>query len=241
MSKDNKKFDYESTPPGYYDLIHEEVGTSRSNWHRTKFKYVEKSILSMPSLPKKLIDYGCGSGTFLGRYLTNLGILKTGIDISETQITYARSKFGNNIHFTSTNLEIGSENFDVAIAIELIEHLSEAELKIFLSNCRKSLNEEGVLVLTTPNYKSFWIILEKITDAIFKTKYHAQHITKFSEASLKNVLITSGFRVTSIKKIMNFTEFVPNGNNLIRIFFAIADLILVRKHRFLLLAIAEKN
>lgn len=241
MPKDNYKFDYESTPPGYYDLIHEELGTSRSNWHKTKFKYVEQSILSLPSLPKKMIDYGCGSGTFLGRYLTNLGISKTGIDISETQIIYARNKFGDNIHFTNSNLEISSENFDLAIAIELIEHLSEAELKNFLNNCYKSLHEKGLLILTTPNYRSFWLILEKITDLIFKTQYHAQHITKFSEASLKNKLMTSGFKVISIKKIINFTEFVPDRNILIRIFFTIADLLFVRKHKFLLLAIAEKN
>lgn len=240
MSNHSQVFDYESMPAGYYDLIHEDSGTLRSKWHKVKFKFVEDRVLNLAILPKKVVDYACGPGTFLGRYLQSLNAEKIGLDISDTQITYAIKNFGSRASFVKSNSQLLQNSFDLVTAIEFIEHITKDELQVFFRDCHELLNESGTLIVTTPNYKGFWPILEKLTDRLFGTKYHAQHIAKYNRSTLYSLLTTADFRVQSIETILDFSSIVNNRNVMTRSVFRIIDNILIRKNKFLLLAVATK-
>lgn len=86
-----------------------------------------------------------------------------------------------------------NEDFDVIVAGELIEHLSNPGL--FLDCARKHLRKDGVFLLTTPNRFS----LPEITAILvhnYITNYNkdiAKHVTCYDENLLKALLSRHGF------------------------------------------------
>jgi len=236
-----KGYNYEEIPPGYYDLIHEEKST-RSNWHRSKFQEVEKTLANSGKQFSTILDYGCGPGTFLGRYLKNINAEKFGVDLSQVQIAYARETFGTNISFLSTDsFNVAKDKFDLIIAIEFIEHISLAEAKLFLDNCYNNLKSGGILIMTTPNYKGLWPIIERITDLLFNTEYHQQHISRYNEFTLKQVVTNSNFKIEQINTILGFKTLNPFNNFLIKATFSLIDKFVIRNNKFLLCLVATKS
>lgn len=234
-------YNYEEIPSGYYDLIHEEKST-RSNWHRSKFQEVEKIITNTGKQFDTILDYGCGPGTFLGRYLKNIKAEKFGIDLSQVQITYARETFGTNISFLSTDsFNVAQDKFDLIIAIEFIEHITRDELKLFLDNCYNNLKSGGMLIMTTPNYKGLWPILERVTDLLFSTEYHQQHVSRYDKCTLGQVVTDSNLKVEKINTILGFLTFTPFNNFFIKTIFSLIDNLIIRNNKFLLCVLATKS
>lgn len=101
----------------------------------------------------KILDIGCGTGSFLAA-MNELGYTNTqGIDLSPEQVKMAL-KFGvQNVELHEANdyLSKHQEAFDVICAIDLIEHLSKDELVDFLSSVKKALKSGGMVVFRTPN------------------------------------------------------------------------------------------
>jgi cyclopropane fatty-acyl-phospholipid synthase-like methyltransferase len=234
-------FNYEEIPSGYYDLIHEEIST-RSNWHRSKFQEVEKILANTGRQFNTILDYGCGPGTFLGRYLKNIEAKKFGVDLSQVQIAYARETFGPNISFFSTDsFNVAQDKFDLIIAIEFIEHISRDETELFLDNCYSNLNPGGMLIMTTPNYKGFWPILERVTDLLFSTEYHQQHVSHYNKFTLSQVVTDSNFKVQKMNTILGFKTLIPFNNFLIKVTFSLIDKYIIRNNKFLLCVVATKS
>lgn len=236
-----KGYNYEEIPSGYYDLIHEEKST-RSNWHRSKFQEVEKILANTGKRFETILDYGCGPGTFLGRYLKNIEAEKFGVDLSQVQIAYARETFGTNISFLSTDsFNVAKDKFDLIIAIEFIEHISLDESKLFLDNCYNNLKSGGMLVMTTPNYKGLWPILERVTDLLFSTEYHQQHVSRYNKSTLSQVVTESNFKVERINSILGLKTLTPFNNILIKATFSLIDKFIIRNNKFLLCMVATKS
>lgn len=86
------------------------------------------------------------------------------------------------------------EKFDVIIAGELIEHLSNPGL--FLDCAKENLKENGKLVLTTPNRYGILSIIGvlKNNEVPKYEKNIAKHVLYFDEDALNSLLIRHGFR-----------------------------------------------
>ena len=80
-------------PKGYYDtsiLFNKNSKRNiQSNWHKKTFSAVNSYIKD----DDIVLDFACGSGTFLGKYVKNSNSI--GVDISKNQINYASEKYGN--------------------------------------------------------------------------------------------------------------------------------------------------
>ena len=65
----NEKFWNENFEKGYYDILISSgllIGRNfQANWHNCTYLYVKKYINQRDNH----LDYACGSGTFIGRYL----------------------------------------------------------------------------------------------------------------------------------------------------------------------------
>ena len=53
-----------------------------------------------------------------------------------------------------------SKSFDSISLIEIIEHLTNNEIKLILLEAHRTLKKNGELFITTPNYFSIWPFLE---------------------------------------------------------------------------------
>ena len=70
------------------------------------------------------------------------------------------------------------------------------------------LNKNGTLVITTPNYRSLWPIIEWFVNKLGKVDYEEQHINKMHRKSLRRLLQNAGFTVTEEKAFFIIAPFI---------------------------------
>lgn len=191
METKEKNFDYNEIPLGYYDVISMHKLGMRSFWHNQKFRRVLDCFVGGQ---ESILDIGCFSGTFLGMVPENIFARQVGVDILKDQIDYANNRYATNYREFKYFEEIKNfdslpnDSFDCVSIIEVIEHLSESEIRNLISIANRKLKKGGKLVITTPNYISAWPILEIVLNKVSNVKYQEQHITKFNIVNLKNKL-----------------------------------------------------
>ena len=170
-------------PAGYYDDIYRRGFGVQYWWHHLKFSAVANKI--PPS--NRWLDIGCGPGTFLGNF--NVGNDAVGLDLSAPQIDYAIRTYGTaNCAFVTGTLEelvAKGEKFDVVSIIEVVEHLHYSAVDQLLVQISQLLNPSGCVVLTTPNYRSLWPLIELAVNTISRVSYEDQHINKYIPSKLQ--------------------------------------------------------
>ena len=101
---------------------------------------------------KRVLDVGCGAG-YGTHELALTAREATGIDCSAEAIAYARQHYTKeNLRFetaSATELPFPDQSFDLVVAFEVIEHLTE--WLTLLTEARRVLAPGGQLVISTPN------------------------------------------------------------------------------------------
>ena len=207
MKKNKKKnyFDYENIPMGYYDKIFRKKNGVQSKWHHIHYNLVRKILGNY----KKHLDVGCSGGTFIN-FLDKKKI-SYGVDVSSNQIKYARKKYQTKKHkfFLVKNniLPFKKNTFDVITNLQLIEHLPMESNKKLIKETYRVLKPSGKLIITTPNYHSPWILVEKIVNLLGKIKYQKQHITFFNKKKIKIFLNQYKFKNITVTTNMFLSPF----------------------------------
>ncbi len=108
----------------------------------------------------RILDIGCGAG-ILSEPLARLGASMVGADPSAQNIEIARAhaaESGLTIDYRATTAEelaAAGEQFDVVLAMEVVEHVTDVEL--FVSTCASMVKPGGLMISATLNrtLKSF--------------------------------------------------------------------------------------
>ena len=182
-------------------------------WHKNRhnliyfLKFLTKSDL--------VLDAGCGSGNVLFEFSPSVKEI-TGIDnnndcINFIKNTYKKNKI-KNIKVKKTNLlriEL-PQKYSKVILTEVIEHFDQKDTKKLLSNLKKTMKKNGKILVTTPNYWSLWIIIEKIIDIFHLTPalWGEQHLIQFTPQILKKTLESEGFIVERIGTLNFVSPFI---------------------------------
>ena len=199
-------FDYETgIPAGFYDRIYQRRRGVRYSWHDLKFR----SVVEHLGKPKRLLDVGCGAGTFIGNSLDGIDAL--GVDLSAAQIAYATAAYGTPSHHFSTqpvaDLAVAGQRVDAVTMIELIEHLPADAAVRLLADSRRLLTADGLLVVTTPNYASLWPLIEVGVNALSPVSYVDQHINKYRRGLLRSHLTQAGYRDVKVRTVLGLAPF----------------------------------
>jgi 2-polyprenyl-3-methyl-5-hydroxy-6-metoxy-1,4-benzoquinol methylase len=198
-------FDYSTIPPGHYDLVFHRRRGIQSKWHHLKFARVVGHL----SGRRRVLDVGCGPGTLLG--MLDEEQEAVGVDITSQQIDYAREAYGGprrSFHACALQeLPTEIEPFDAVTAVELIEHLPPDHLDSTLRCAIDRLRPGGKLVLTTPNYRSAWPLVERLVDRLGEVQYYVQHINKFTRPRLRALLEDLGLREVKVNAYLAFAPF----------------------------------
>jgi 2-polyprenyl-3-methyl-5-hydroxy-6-metoxy-1,4-benzoquinol methylase len=193
-------FDYGQIPPGYYDTVFHRNEGIQSKWHQMKFARLQSHLNGF----MHHLDIGCGPGTFIGTLGEDL--FSVGADISPSQIAYARKRYGNSKkHFEQIDTDLQmfqDEFFDVVTMIELVEHLSSEENERLLQEALRVLRPGGRLLVSTPNYGGLWPMVEFLVNRFGQISYYHQHVTRYSQTSLLDLLRGSGFSNVSVSAYM---------------------------------------
>ncbi|MEK7517210.1 MAG: class I SAM-dependent methyltransferase [Patescibacteria group bacterium] len=191
----------EAIPGNYqYDALNRK-GAIQGQWHKNRHNLI--SFLQFLQKNDKLLDAGCGSGNVILEFAGHVDYA-LGIDNNPACIQFLTKQLENK-HINNANarvmdlvrLELKGKQFTKVIMTEILEHFSEEEGKKVLEQIKSILTPNGKLLITTPNYKSPWVILEKLMD-IFNLSpklWGEQHLTKFTPNRLKKILENSGFTI----------------------------------------------
>jgi len=179
-----------------------------------KFSY--EYVNTKPS-DSSILDVGCGDGDFI-LALAFHGYNCKGVDFSETLIKAAQMKNSiNSLNARFICADINnlseSESFDYIVMNDVIEHLSDRELKSILSKLIRLLRPGGEIIIHTPNglclcnetahsflqylYKSYLRFVHKFNGferTINQLYYDQIHINIKSYQQLMNFLIPFGLK-----------------------------------------------
>lgn len=133
-------------------------------------------------------------GTFYFERFQEHAEYAKGIDILEESVNDAASD-GFNIHVGNAENFVDEGAYDFIFAGELIEHLSNAGN--FLECCIKNLNDEGVLIVTTPNTFAFSRLFRVAMRLTNEPPLNNEHTCYYTPQALKQLTVRYGFSVES--------------------------------------------
>jgi 2-polyprenyl-3-methyl-5-hydroxy-6-metoxy-1,4-benzoquinol methylase len=159
-------------------------------------------ILPPPNKQKpRILDIGCGNGS-LSNFLAQQGYEVVGVEESESGVKLANQSFPS-CRFIQGSIydlpysELG-DNFDIVIAVEVIEHLFYP--KELVRSSKKCLKPNGGLILTTPYHgylKNLVMAATGKMDNHFTALWDGRHIKFFSVPTMKDLLKSENY--TNIK------------------------------------------
>ena len=201
----NGGFDYETIPGGYYDTVYRRHRGIQSKWHHLKFRRVVEEMEGH----RRHLDIGCGPGTLIG--LLDDRFTSTGIDISHPEIDYARSEYQSDskrfLAVCASALPDDCHDYDVATVVEVVEHLAPGELDDTLRATIDRLRPGGKLIVTTPNFRGAWPLVEMLVNRFGELNYTSQHINRFTARKLGQLLQNLGLKDVRVHSYLALAPF----------------------------------
>jgi SAM-dependent methyltransferase len=143
--------------------------------------------LRLPS-SARVLDLGAGEGAFTQR------LLDAGMHVSAAA-EQEPSRFRPDVPCQNINLNYDfsdkwNEKFDLIVAIEILEHLHDP--RHFITNCLQALNNNGFLLITSPNTESWLSRIRFLRDGHFlwfdETDYHSYgHLTPIFSWQIRQI------------------------------------------------------
>ena len=152
---------------------------------RTRYRIILK-LFKKYNLQGKIIDIGCGDGTFLSLLPQNRGTQLYGLDISNEAITQAKKKSYISQLFLGdlTKKEtLPQEKFDVVICSEVLEHIQDCSRAI--RNISQLIKKGGKLLLSVPHCRKYWTIHDTFSG----------HYKRFEKSEIERELKKNGFEI----------------------------------------------
>jgi 2-polyprenyl-3-methyl-5-hydroxy-6-metoxy-1,4-benzoquinol methylase len=178
-----------SADGGYADYLRNEIG-----WRRTARERIRR--LGLRSTGASILDVGAACGFFVAEARL-AGLAAEGVEISSWAAAWARQHLDVPITTGSIADVPNNQYYDIVTAWEVLEHVSDPA--DFLKAVASRLKPGGSVLLSTPDYSALvprlfgqrWIGWQKVPE----------HLSFFSQQSLRRLLRDVGFRIQSIRYI----------------------------------------
>jgi SAM-dependent methyltransferase len=212
-------FDYHSVAGDYqYRALHSGHPMQRF-WHGGKLTMIDQLIRPHLRAGSRVLEVGCGAGNLLLQASVPASY-PVALDLSMQALTFVRSRLEEvnsgpeaPSGFACTqaigeSLPLKDNSFDCVLMSEVIEHLETPQNSI--REAARVLCSGGRLLITTPNYRSFWPIMEWAVDRLNMAPKMAgeQHISRFYPSSLRSMLVELGLNIEYAGSMYNLSPFL---------------------------------
>jgi SAM-dependent methyltransferase len=173
----------------------------------------------------RCLDVGCGDGGTAGVWLKGHGAAYVGVDVAQRAVDLARDRGLDARKIEDAGaLPFASAEFDVAVCIEVLEHLFAPDSAA--AEIRRVLRTGGLLIATVPNM-AFW---RRRVDLLFgrwnpggddldaARPWRSPHVRFFTRRHLGALLREAGFSKVAVSGITDapFLAHVPVVNRMSR-------------------------
>lgn len=207
-------FDYHAVAGDYQYRALQSGHPVQRFWHGGKLIMINRLIRPRLAGGMRLLEIGCGAGNLLLQ-ASIPGVTPVALDLSRQALTFVRSRLldiqAERFLLTQgigESLPFRAAAFDVILLSEVVEHLAAPEQVV--SEAGRVLRPGGSLLVTTPNYRSLWPLLEWLVDRLDLAPKMAgeQHISRFHARSLRALLDQTGLRVDFFGSMYLFSPFL---------------------------------
>jgi 2-polyprenyl-3-methyl-5-hydroxy-6-metoxy-1,4-benzoquinol methylase len=181
-------------------------------WHDTKRWLADTYLKVQPG--QRVLDVGCGSGVVANSLAEKGAGEVVGVDGNVEAIRFSTQTYQRpNLRFVQSlvdELEFSDHYFDAACCMELIEHIYVPQGQELLRSLARLVRPGGRLLITTPNYRSLWPVLEWALDRSGKVPHLAgdQHVAFYNHRMLKQVAESSGWKTVAQKTCCTIAPWV---------------------------------
>jgi 2-polyprenyl-3-methyl-5-hydroxy-6-metoxy-1,4-benzoquinol methylase len=199
----------------YYTMIHKTKSEIENVWG-LRWHYILNRIFDY-GRPASLLDVGAGNGYFVSLASQEYNVDAVGLEISEKEIEFAKDIIKVNL----INEDIINHNrkYDVVTSFNVIEHVPDPQF--FLAALTERLNQNGILVLTTPNPSCIQAVSKGLKNWCMIDPPH--HINLLTRAGLKNLMEKNNLielKYETLSTRIKFTRKIDSDNLLLkRLFF----------------------
>jgi SAM-dependent methyltransferase len=156
------------------------------NEHLSRYAFAARLVGRLPAGKRRrlrVLDAGCGSGYGAALLAAAApGVKAIGVDISEEALAWASGHYpAPNLRFQPGDclaLPFADHEFDVVVALEMIEHLADAAG--FLKEAARVLAPAGLLIASTPN-RRYYSEERGYTNPFHTREYDAEEFDRLLE------------------------------------------------------------
>jgi ubiquinone/menaquinone biosynthesis C-methylase UbiE len=150
-------------------------------YNETTIEHLHRYALVLDLIKNKIVlDIACGEG-YGSNLMADVASSVTAIDNNSDAIGKANSKYRKkNVTFVEGNVEqipLPASQFDIAISFETIEHVRDYSK--MLSEIKRVLKPEGLLIISTPNKKTY---------SEESGRHNPHHVKEFYEKEFEGLL-----------------------------------------------------
>lgn len=189
---------------------------SQRFWHQTRFDHSLELLAPEPG--HLVLDAGCGSGVFASLVAGRSGARVIGVDANPAAIEFCGRKYADpRLRFERRaldELDFGGERFDRIALLEVVEHVYRHQAEALLASFRGLLRPGGRLVVSTPNARSPWPVVERLMDALrlAPRMEGEQHVAGYSPSSLRALGEGAGLRQRESRAILLLSPWVAEAS-----------------------------
>lgn len=161
-------------------------------WQRKRYEIILGYLEQGPAV----LDIGCGTSMVIMALPEAVGL-----EVAFKKLRFLRQLGRRLTGGVLKRLPFRDRQFDQVICSEVIEHIPMSEISF--EEMKRVLRPGGVLVIGTPDYGTWiWPFIEWCYKRVMPGGYSDEHVTHFTEKSLKEHLEKTGFEVVEAKWIL---------------------------------------
>jgi SAM-dependent methyltransferase len=193
-SKDDLASDYASKPEEYFECPRPEM-----------LEYV-------PSLCRRVLDVGCGTGNFGASIRKRTGCKVWGVESSAGSIQKAEQNLDKVFHgYFGPELDLPSGYFDCIVFNDVLEHMLDPASALVLA--RALLGSGGCIVASIPNIRQFPTVWKLVIRGDWEYQevgiLDKTHLRFFTRLSIMHLFQGAGLE---IQRIDGINPFCSNGS-----------------------------